>query len=343
MSEIPRTIAAQGGEYSYHGQAAKEAFGPSVTIDDCPNFKTVVKASRSEGPGGAGVIAIKSARGTIDRSAAELVRARPSALPTIVGRVDLPVSLVLAAACELELADLAEPYWNHRVHIHGQKEAVEQCKETVRGLLDRPKFWGAAESTQAIRHIVELGQPDHLAIGPKHAVEPLGAVQVGPAQLNPAGSVTRFYALQRDPRMTLLCSDEEDAKTTTRTVVSLAHPEHPAEMDKVLELFQKLNLVPTDFIDFAIGDFTRHRPDQRRAGGIFEIRADRYGARLLEFCARVDALKGDDGAQGPFSAKALGSFKWYPEEPMDLDTFADQYRLKYTQPQPVEAEAAATE
>lgn len=325
MSEIPRSIAAQGGEYSYHGQAAKEAFGPSVDIQDCEDFPAVIRASRADGPGGAGVIAVQSAMGTIDRSAAQLVRTRPSALPTIVGRVDLEVSLVLAAAAEMELEELNEPNWNHRVHIHGQKEAWEQCEDTVRELIGRAKFRGSSESTKAIREVVAMQEPDHLAIGPAHAVEPLGASQVGDTQLNPPGSVTRFYALQRDPHMTLLCSDDEKKKTATRTIVSLAHPEDRGEMDKVLDLFQMLDLVPADFINFAIGDKTRHRNDQRRAGGIFEIEAGRYDPQLLEFFARVDALKGNDGAEGPFSVKPLGSFKWYPGELMDLDDFSDRY------------------
>lgn len=323
MSEIPRTIAAQGGEHSYHGQAARVAFGESVDIEDCPDFSAVVRASRADGPGGAGVIAVKSALGTIDRSAAQLVRTRPSALPTIVGRVDLEVSLVLAGACDLELGDYNEPNWNHRVYIHGQKEAWEQCEPTVQKLINRPKFRGSAESTRAIKEVVELGQPDHLAVGPAHAVEPLGAVQIGPKQLNPRGSITRFYALQRDPGLKMFY--RESQKTDTRTVVSLAHPEGPGEMEKVLELFRMLDLVPADFINFAIGDRTSHRRDQRRAGGMFEILADRYEAQLLEFCARVDALKGNDGAEGPFSAKPLGAFAWYAETPMDLDAFADDY------------------
>jgi prephenate dehydratase len=322
MSEIPRTIAAQGGEYSYHGLAARAIFGASVNIEDCPDFPAVIRASRADGPGGAGVIAIRSAFGTIDRSAAQIVRARPSALPTITGRFDAEVSLVLAAACELELKDINSDM-TKRMNVHAQKEAWEQCETRLQQLVRRPKRIRSAESTKAIRDIVAMQKPEHLAIGPAHAVEPLGAHQVGDEQLNPAGSITRFYALQRDPELKLFYRAPE--QTTTRTVVSLAHPESPGEMEKVLELFRDMDLVPADFINFAIGDNTTHRKDQKRAGGIFEIVADRYSAELLEFIARVDGLHGNDGAHGPFSAKALGAFDWYPEQPMDLDAFANSY------------------
>lgn len=334
MYNKPEAVAAQGSEYSYHAEAARQLFDHSVKILDYDHFGDVVRASRSYHPG-VGVIAIRTAMGTVDRSAAEIVRARPSALPTITGRVDIDVSLRLAGTAPIDLQSID----GQRIFCHAQKEAWEQCEPRVREMIPQAKFVGSSESIKAIKTVIEMDQPDHIAIGPAHAIEPLGAVEIGSTQVNPANSRTRFYALQRDPRVPYL--DEDEAKTEQRTVISLAHPEEYREMDKVIDLIDMLGITASDFITFGIGDFTRHRNDQRRAGGIFEFEHDRYDAELLELCARINGLHGNDGAHGPFSAKILGGFNWFPEEPMDLDMFGEWYDSEPTITQSVESPIGA--
>jgi hypothetical protein len=70
-----------------------------MKIEAHTKFGDIVKASRNYHPG-LGVIAISTVAGTVDASAKENVRKRPSALPPIVGRVDVPIELAEHSGAE---------------------------------------------------------------------------------------------------------------------------------------------------------------------------------------------------------------------------------------------------
>ncbi|HVX48079.1 MAG TPA: prephenate dehydratase domain-containing protein [Candidatus Saccharimonadales bacterium] len=324
MSETPKIVATQGDEGSYSVEAARALFGASVPIHDCGSFGKVIRETRQEGPKGMGVIPVKTAKGAVERSMAELVKVVPDALPDITGRVDLDVSLVLVSAQDQGLADVTRPEWMKRVYVHAHREAWRQSEAGVRALLDRPNYRGSTDNIQAVKTIKEIDRRDTLAIGPAHAVEPFGVYQIGEGQVNPPNSVTRFYGLQLDPRIQLIFPDEE--KTARRSVLSITHPQGAAAMQEVLELFESQELRPMDFISFPTNGDPRH-------GGIFEIAGDLYAPRLREFCARVSRIRDSDGERGSFMTRILGGFDWYPEYPMDLDTFANRYGATTTDEQ----------
>jgi prephenate dehydratase len=270
-------------------------------------FGDVVRASRNTVPG-LGVIAIATVAGTVEDSAAEIVRKRPSALPPIVGRVDIPVKLSLIGSEPQTIEKLSR----RGVRCFVQKPAYEQCKDYLNENLPWLRVQFDGESTQAVKKIVAKNRPDWIAIGPSFAAEPLGGVILGPDQINPQGSVTSFYALQRDPREEILPVDP--TKTESITVVSLAHPEGEGEFDKCMELADKLGVGISRFIQFNKGDFTKHNSGLLREGGILEIEGDIYDEHVTEFCARINGLRGNDGVDGPFDTIKLGCYPWYPNQ-----------------------------
>jgi prephenate dehydratase len=317
------TFAVNGGEQSYHRKAADDFVGRFQRVHSAGfrEFKGIVKASRGSDHD-LGVIAVATAAGTVDESAAEIVRESPDALPTIIGRVDVLVQLAMIAAMELDLDQLRG--YNKTLFFHGQKPAWEQCEPAVRSMFKRPKPpVNFAESTQAIKDVIELGKSDHLAIGPRHAAEPLGGHVIGPDQINPSGSITSFYVLARDPTKRLV--KPKRGQTSPRTVITLAHPEGDGEMDKVVDLFERTEISVGRFINFAVGDFTKHRTGLKRAGGIFELQCGQYDDARYELFARIAKLTANDGAVGPFSAKVLGEFPWYEEAPINLGGLLDTY------------------
>ena len=316
MSETPKIVATQGDEGSYSVEAARALFGASVPIHDCGSFGKVIRETRQDGPKGMGVIAVKTAKGAVERSMAELINVVPDALPDVTGRVDLDVSLVLVSAQDQALEDVTRPEWTRRVYVHAHREAWRQSEAGVRDLLDRPNHRGSKDNIQAVKTIQEIDRRDNLAIGPAHAVEPFGVYQIGEEQVNPPNSVTRFYGLQLDPRIQLIFPDEE--KTAKRAVVSITHPTEPGAIHEVLELFESQELRPMDFIGFP----TNGDPSN---GGIFEISGDLYMPKLREFCARVSRIRDVEGERGRFMTRILGGFHWYPVDPMDMDIFADRY------------------
>lgn len=312
MSERSLTFATQGGELSFHAEAARIAApGVEVEFESHQRFGEVVRASRNTLPG-LGVIAISTVAGTVEDSAKEIVRRRPSALPPVVARVYVPIELSLIGSSEQPVEDLDR----RGLRCLGQKPAVEQCRAFLTDFMPWVKVEYRGESTAAVKEAIDKNSPNYLAIGPKHAAEPLGGVVIGPNQINPEGSVTSFYVLQRDPRVQVLPIDS--AKNTSRTVVSLAHPEGEGEFDKCLDMVDRLSIRVGRFIPFDIGDFTKHNPGLRRGGGIFELDHDMYDEELTEFCARINGLVGNDGHEGPFNTRKLGRYDWYPEDPVTI-------------------------
>jgi hypothetical protein len=123
-------------------------------------------------------------------------------------------------------------------------------------------------------------------------------------------------------------------------------------MQEILRLFQDMDLEPMDFIGFplrdehidpkALKELLRNSQDQGWVpqglgsltdgplphGGIFEVAGDLNASNFREFCARVAKIKDARGARRQFMTRVLGGFDWYPEEPMDLDNFADRYESK---------------
>src|SRR3989344_2759858 len=166
------TFATQGGEYSYHAKAARSiSNGVEVEIYPQNRFGEVVRASRNKFPG-LGVIAIATVAGTVDDSAAEIVRKRPSALPPIVGRVDIPIELALIGSEPQTIDEL-----NRRgVRCFAQKPAVDQSRDYLKEHLPWLSLQPDVESTQAIKRVVERNRLDWIAIGPSFAAEPLGGV-----------------------------------------------------------------------------------------------------------------------------------------------------------------------
>lgn len=305
-------FATQGGPLSYHAVAAKEAAkGVEIEIEPHRRFGDVVRASRNTTPG-LGVIAISTVAGTVEDSAKEIVRRRPSALPPIVARVDVPIELALIGSTKRDIVSLGR----RGIQCLAQKPAADQCRDFISTHMPWVKVHYRGESTEAVTEAIAKNNPDYVAIGPKHCAEPLGGVLVGPNQINPVGSITSFYVLQRDPRVQLLPIDP--AKYSPRTVVSLAHPEGEGEFDKCVDLIDRLGINVTRFIPFDIGDFTKHDPQLRRGGGILELGHDMYDEELTELCARVNGLTGNDGHKGPFNTRKLGRYDWYPEQTISL-------------------------
>lgn len=307
------TFATQGGEYSYHAIAARAIAGQEVIIDEKKKFGEVIRASRSSHPG-LGVIAITTVVGTVEASAKQIVRQRPSALPPVVARVDLPVELALIGSTEQSLEELNR----HGVHCLGQKPAIMQCGDFLDEHLPWLRLEPRRESTRAVKEAIAKNDRDYVAIGPYSAAEPLGGVVLGPKQINPQDSVSTFYILQRDPRMQILPEDPE--KTAHHTVITLAHPEGEGELDKCLYLAKEVGVEISRFIPYDIGDFTKHDKELRRGGGLFEFAHDIYDEVVTEWCARVPAIESNDGVRGPFSAKRLGGFRWYPGDVVNLST-----------------------
>lgn len=308
------TFATQGGEYSYHAQAARMLAGDlPVVIKDMRKFGPVVRASRNAEPG-LGVIAIRTVAGTVQGSAAEIVRHRPSALPPIVARVNLPVELALIGSEEQTIEELAK----QGKRCLAQKEAYQQCDDYLKQHTPYIKKIFRGESTEAVMEVVDKKTSRYVAIGPAFAAEALGGVIVGPSQINPIGSITSFYALQRDPRQNILPADSR--KTAPRTIISIAHPEGDGEFEKCLEVADRMDVKLARFLPFAKGDFTKHNREIMRTGGLLELSNDLYDEELTEFCARVNGLEGNDGVNGPFDTVKLGCYPWFPDEPVTAES-----------------------
>jgi prephenate dehydratase len=311
------TFATQGGELSYHALAAKKICGGiDVDVDEKRKFGEVVVASRSTFPG-LGVIAIKTVAGTVEDSATELVKKRPSALPPVVGRVDLPIMLSLIGSEDMTPAELAAP----GVRCLAQKPAHLQCKEFLDEHAPYIKVRYIGESVEGVREALSKKptrngkQHPYVAIGPHHVAEPLGGKIIGPEQINPIGSVTSFYALQRDPREHIIPKDPR--KTERVTVISLAHPEGEGEIDKCVKIIIDMGVRIARFIPFNIGDFTKHDKNTRRGGGILELAHDLYDEVVPEWCARINGIAANDTVRGPFNTIRLGGYDWYPQPDLD--------------------------
>lgn len=309
------TFATQGGPQSYHAEAARRLAGVAtvagVNVESHDEFGEVVRAARKDYPG-LGVIAYRTVAGTVEQSARSIIGRRTSALPPIVGRVDVPVKLALIGAQDQNLEALNR----HGVRLLGQKPAVEQSRPWLEEHLPWIKAVYRSESTKAVEEAIARGDKNVIALGPTHAAKPMGGVVLGPEQINPKGSVTSFFALQRDPRFKLLPGNVE--KTEKSTVVALLHPEGAGEMERIVDVAESLDIQGTRFTPFNPRTPTKHNPNIKRDGGILEILHGYYDEIVPEFCARVNAIKGGDGVDGPFDAKRLGEFDWYPGAAIDL-------------------------
>jgi prephenate dehydratase len=303
----PLTFATQGGEHSYHAVAARAVAGDRpVVIEEHREFGKVVRASRAWDPG-LGVIAISTIAGTVEKSAKEIVRKRPSALPPIVGRVDLNVELAIIGSRPQTIEEIGR----QGVKCLAQKPAWMQSLGFINEHLPWIKRVYRGESTEAIQEVIDRDDPRYVAIGPSFAAELMGGHIIGPDQINPPNSVTSFYVLQRDIRQKLLPDDPE--KTSQRTIIRLAYPEGENELDKCWVQAAESGITISRFIPFAIGDLTKHNPRLRRGGGLLEVVGDVFDPEITEFCAYVNGLKANDGTEGPFDTNKLGAYPWYEE------------------------------
>jgi len=304
------TFATQGGRHSFHAIAAgKLAAQRAFDIDPKKHFGQVVKASRNHKPG-LGIIAISTVAGTVEESAREIVGRRPSALPSIVARVDIPVELGLIGSSQQTLEELGRT----GIRCLGQKPAITQCEEFLHEHMPWVRRQYRGETTLAVEEALAMNNPNYVAIGPAAAAEAMGGVLLA-SPVNPVGSITSFYALQRDPREKILPHDR--MKTDYRTVISLAHPEGEGEIEKCWDMAKLTGVRISRFIRFNVGDFTKHDPTTRRGGGLLEVAHDIYDEEVTEFCARVHGIEARDGVRGPFDAVKLGGYRWYPEPDID--------------------------
>ncbi len=316
IPERPQPIATQGNRYSYHALAAERAVCAPINAIDMPTFKEVVMASLATYPG-LGAIAINTAAGTVEKSAKVMFGRRTATLPQIVSREDVPIELAVISSHEQTPDELLR----RGVRCTAQAEAMRQC----RGYLeDRFPFMklrsDGPESTRGVQDVITRGNRNFLAIGPSHAAEPMGGFIVGPRQINPEGSVTSFYILQRDPREDLL--PRNPRKTQQVTALAIAYPEGEGELTKCLEIAENVGIEAIRYMPYNPKDPTKHNPNLKRDGGILEVTGGYFDQHVTEFCAKVNQLRAIDGVDGPFDSKRLGEYCWYPEETIDLHQLA---------------------
>ncbi len=317
MSLDRLAFATQGNEFSWHAEAARQAAGTSdIDIVDLDDFSHVITAAIDRYPG-LGVMAINTAAGTVEGSARRFVGRRSAALPPIVDRVDLSIGLSLIGSVEQSIEELNRP----GVTCYLQEEAQLQIDGFKRDNLQQLHYERRKESTRAVHEALGKQSPNHIAVGPSYSAEMMGGFVLGPKQINPEGSVTSFYVLQRNPKENILPDHPE--RTAKVSVIGLNYPEAPNELEKCLDAMDKVGLRPVRFIPYRNGHPTKHNPDIKKNGGILEVQHDQYDPEVPKFCSKVNSLKGDDGVDGPFDAKRLGEYDWYPQEILDLSSFLD--------------------
>ena len=306
------TFATQGPRPSYHYEAARLIAGAEVNVISFMEFGDVVDAAMKTEPG-LGVVAYRTVAGTVDKSVRTFMRQRrTSTLPQIVARQDVPISLSLIGAREQSLEDLDR----QGVRLLGQDAALKQVQPWLAEHLPQIELEDGGESIEAVRRVIEEADDDLVALGPTHAASPLGGFILGPNQINPAGSITSFFVLQRDPEVQILPVDPE--KSQKVTVLSLLHPEGPGEMEKIINVAHELEITGTRFNQHDPDVVTKHNPDVARNGGLLEIRHGFYDEKVTTFCKIVNNLKGNDRVRGAFDARRLGRYDWYPEDVIDL-------------------------
>lgn len=314
----------QGNEFSYHAAAARLlAVGLSVEIFDRKSFTDIISATR-DGIPDLGVLAVSTVEGVVDDSVRELVRQRPSELPPIVARVDVPVPLYLIGTDVHDPKDLNLKGRNmgQGVRCLAQRAAWKQSAGYFEQHHPLITWNPRDESTRAIQEVIDRNSPKYVAIGPPQAAEAMGAVILSDTPVNPPNSVTSFLAAQRDPFMSLLPKDPE--KIVRHTVITLAYPEDDGAFRQCMEVADRLGVNITRYIPFPKGDFTRYRPDVMRLGGLIEVAHDIYEPLTYEFCAEINKLKDCTDTQGPFNTDRLGGYDWYPEDFISSSELADQ-------------------
>lgn len=312
MSLGKLVFATQGNEFSWHAEAARQAAGTNeIDVIDCDDFTEVITASIDEYPG-LGVMAINTAAGTVERSARKMVGRRAAALPQVVARIDLSIGLSLIGSEEQSLEDL-----NRRgVTCYLQEEAQLQIDGFKREHLPWLHYERRKESTHAVLEALGKRSPDHIAVGPSYSARLIGGFVLGPQQINPEGSITSFYVFQRDPRQDILPVDS--SKTTKVSVLGINYPDEPSEFEKCLDAMEKVDVEPVRYIPYRTGHPTRHNPNIKKNGGILEVQHDIYDSKVTKLCAKMNAIKGEDGVDGPFDAKRLGGYDWFPQEVIEL-------------------------
>lgn len=320
MSEIEHlTFACQGNEYSYHGEAARQISGdPDAIIINYLKIGEVVQACRRDSPG-LGVVAVSTAAGTVNKFTEQVIQYQPDTVPRVVGRTDVPVSLAIIGSEPQSIEEL-----NHKGALClVQDEARVQCRWFLKTNLNWVRLEPRAESTRAISEAVEKAQKNIVAIGPSFAAEALGGTIIGPRQINPPGSVTSFYALQRDHEEKILPKDPE--KTESRAVISLTLHDEQGAFDKSLAIIDQLGLSVVRFIAYDRQRLSRRHDGISWYGGLLEVKGKPQDAVVWEFITQIVEQKTRYGREHQFMAHKLGRYDWYPEEPISLQTLLDQH------------------
>lgn len=317
MSTERLVFATQGNEHSWHAEAARQAAGTNnVGIMDFDDFDDVLTASINEDPG-LGVMAINTAAGVVDRPARRMVGRRAAALAPVVRRVDLEIGLSLIGSVDQSIEEL-----NRRgVTCYLQEQAQLQIDAFKQVNLPWLHYERRKESTHAVAEALSMQSPDHIAVGPSYSAQLVGGFVLGPPQINPEGSITSFYIFQRDPRQRIL--PEEPEKTERVTVLGINYPDQPGEFEKLTEAVSSVGAEATRYIPYRTGYPTKHNPDIKKNGGVLEVQHDVYDSKVTKLCAKINAIKGNDDVDGPFDAKKLGGYDWYPQEIIDLQAMVE--------------------
>lgn len=317
MSTERLVFATQGNEHSWHAEAARQAAGTvDIGIMDFDDFDNVLAASINEDPG-LGIVAINTAAGVVDRPARRMVGRRAATLAPVVKRVDLEIGLSLIGSVQQSIEEL-----NRRGVICYLQEAAQLQVDAFKQInLPWLHYERRKESTHAVAEALSKKSPDHIAVGPSYSARQVGGFVLGPPQINPEGSITSFYIFQRDPTQKLLPEDPD--KTERVTVLGINYPEQSGEFDKLVDAVSNVGVEPTRYLPYRTGYPTKHDPNIKKNGGVLEVQHDIYDSRVTKLCAKINAIKGNDSVDGPFDAKKLGCYDWFPQEVIDLQTLVE--------------------
>lgn len=328
------TFHTQGSIHSWHAVAAREwaqesGENPKVLIEPHDKFGDVVRSCRKS-YNHIGVMAMRTVVGTVDESAALIIIEGEAAMARFTGRQDTDVRLAIGGTDRHDFAEIEERRGKGVTCLAQEPAWLQSTILHERLPLLKPQY--RSESTAAVREAVERNDPNVIAIGPSFAMKKLGAFTLGPRQVNPRGSVTSFYLMQRDPTMQVLPQDPN--KTEVRTVLSLTLPSNEDdEFKRCMEIAKQYGVNITRYIPFngdkdkEIDGEVKKVPANNKIkvpGGLLEIAHGVYDEPTTEFRARVHHMKPviTNGHGDDFRTHILGMFPWYPEEPvkaMELD------------------------
>ncbi len=331
------TFHTQGSEFSWHAYAAREFARqnsmqprPRVGIAPHDEFGDVIHACRTS-ERDLGIMAIRTAVGTVEKAAGKIITEGEAALPPIVGRIDINVRLALVGTEDHDYDAMREKR-GKGIKVLSQKPAWLQCAKRARELL--PLISAADnfrnESTVAIEEVLERNQPNLIGLGPAYSVHKMGGVILGPRRINERNSVTSFYIMQRDgdnlvfpqdPRERQEADTPEDPKekqkTDVRTVLSLAVPDTEGDFRRCMQWAEDAGLQITRYIPFNVDKQNRRSHRIKHNGGILEVAHGFFDIPLTEFRARVQHMNSRAETKPDFVTHRLGKYWWYPEEPID--------------------------